>query len=169
MGRGWLSVVAVVVLLAGCSGGSDVAQDPSVTSPPVSSSAPDQAPVTSTAPDEPTATESPVPETEPAASPMLAGLPLIELLTPSSGGGVRPLLQWSPTGAPIYGVYIYAPGGSLYWAWRGRETEVFVGGAIRIEPEHPGPSITEGMTWAVVAYDENLLPLASSAVVPIGP
>ncbi|HEC11055.1 MAG TPA: hypothetical protein ENI86_16055 [Acidimicrobiales bacterium] len=109
-----------------------------------------------------------VPE-EDSPEQLLAGLPEIELLSPANGGGIRPLLQWEPTGAALYGVYVYAPDGSLYWAWRGREAEVYVGGAVRIDPERPGPSITEGMTWSVVAYDADLLPLASSAIIPIAP
>lgn len=92
------------------------------------------------------------------------------LLTPSSGGGLRPLLEWeSVSGADHYGAYVYAPDGSIYWAWTGRATQVHVGGEPRLEDRAPGPSVIDGMSWAVIAYDAEMLPIAVSGRQPIGP
>ena len=95
---------------------------------------------------------------------------VISQATDESGGGIRPLLEWTAVpSADHYGVYVYAPSGATYWAWRGDNTSVFVGGATQIREDAPGPSVSDGMTWAVVAFDANLLPIGASAIRPIAP
>ncbi|MDX1691082.1 MAG: hypothetical protein R3290_08685 [Acidimicrobiia bacterium] len=90
--------------------------------------------------------------------------------TAHSGGGIRPLLAWEPVeGADHYGVYLYAPDGSVYWVWRGEATGVPVGGEPRIREDAPGPSVVEGMTWSVIAYGEDLIPIAASPLRAIAP
>ncbi|HUG48045.1 MAG TPA: hypothetical protein VMP67_06495 [Candidatus Limnocylindria bacterium] len=92
------------------------------------------------------------------------------LKTPTSGGGSRPLLEWEPVAdADHYGAYVYAPEGIIYWAWAGRETSVHVGGEPQLREGAPGPSIVDGMTWAVIAYDPDLIPIAVSELRPISP
>lgn len=95
---------------------------------------------------------------------------VIELRTPTEGEGLRPTLRWvAVDGADLYGVYLYDPDGAVYWTWRGEGTEVPVGGSPRLDDDAPGPRVTPGMTWAVVAWDADLLPVAASAERPIGP
>lgn len=110
-------------------------------------------------------------ETRPAAEPLFAGLEeSVTLLTETADGGHRPLLEWEPVAdADHYSAYLYAPSGEVYWAWTGRDTSVPVGGAPRIDDGAPGPSVTDGMTWAVLAHDAAGLPLAVSEQRPIAP
>ena len=90
--------------------------------------------------------------------------------TPHSGEGVRPLLVWEPVDdADHYAVYLYAPDGAVYWTWRGEAPEVYVGGEIQIREDAPGPSVVEGMTWSVVAFGEDLIPMAASPLRAIAP
>lgn len=92
------------------------------------------------------------------------------LTTPTSGGGIRPVLAWEPVeAADRYGVYLYAPDGSLYWSWQGRETSVPVGGRPQLREDATGPSVIEGMSWVVIAYNQEQLPIASAGPRPIGP
>ncbi|MGA9191965.1 MAG: hypothetical protein WBZ24_09550 [Anaerolineales bacterium] len=120
------------------------------------------------------------PSAVPAASPtqpqesgpvgFLDFLPSMTLTTPTSGGGIRPVLAWDPVdGAAWYGVYLYAPNQELYWSWQGRETSVPVGGRPKLNDDSLGPSVVEGMTWNVIAYDANNLPVASGGPRPIAP
>jgi hypothetical protein len=100
-----------------------------------------------------------------------AGLESIELLTPTQGAGTKPLFEWSPVeGAARYALLVYFPDGEPYWAWTGAETSVYLGGGHEAPPEDAaGPSLVEGMSWAVLAFDgENNL-IASSATRPIAP
>lgn len=149
----WLAV-ATMVVAAACSGGdSSTASDdeqPSAEEPAV---------------------ESAEDEAEPSAEPLFTGLDeSVTLLTATSGGGARPLLEWEPVAdADHYSAYVYAPNGDVYWVWTGSDTSVPVGGAPRIVDGAPGPSVTEGMTWAVLAHDASGLPLAVSEQRPIEP
>lgn len=92
------------------------------------------------------------------------------LTTPTSGGGIRPVLAWDPVnGADWYGVYLYAPNHKLYWSWQGRESSVPVGGRPKLNDDSLGPSVVVGMTWSVIAYDAQDLPIASGGPRPIAP
>lgn len=105
------------------------------------------------------------------AEPLFAGLDgSVTLLTDTSGGGPRPLLEWEAVAdADHYSVYVYAPDGDVYWVWTGHDTSVPVGGAPQIADGAPGPSVTDGMTWAVLAHDADGVPLAVSEQRPIAP
>lgn len=94
----------------------------------------------------------------------------VVLVTPFSDNGVRPLLSWEPVdGADRYGVYVYAPNGRAYWSWTGSVTSVHVGGDPQLRDGAPGPTVSDGMTWAVVAYDADVLPIAVSELRAISP
>ena len=122
---------------------------------------------TTDAADEPTAETAP-PATEPPAAPeplFGTGDNLIGLETADGEFEGRPMLSWTPVdGADHYGVYVYAPDGQIYWAWRGRETSTPLGGDIG---NAAGPVAAEGMTWAVIAWDADLLPITVSLVEPL--
>lgn len=126
----------------------------------------------------PTADDAAEPGTSsPAATPSPSGAPLfggfdkqIRLLTPESGGGTRPLLEWEEVdGAAHYAAYLYAPSGALYWVWTGSGSAIHVGGEPQLREEAPGPSVTEGMSWVVVAYSDIMVPIAVSPQRPISP
>jgi hypothetical protein len=98
------------------------------------------------------------------------GLETIELLTPTEGGGRRPILEWQPVaGAEAYNVVVLAPSGRVYWGWRTVETSVPVGGHPRLNESAAGPAISAGMTWSVtaVASDGSLIALSDQR--PISP
>lgn len=118
----------------------------------------------------PSATEPPS-TTEPASELADAlDLPVIELLTPASGGGDRPDLSWAPVdGADLYQVVLLAPDGAFYWGWTGNETTIPVGGLPRLVPEAAGPRLIPSMSWTVTAIDERSLPLAIGGPAEISP
>lgn len=98
------------------------------------------------------------------------GLPGIELLTPSSGGGTRPILEWTEVnGADHYLVSVKTAEGNGYWAWRTDTTSVPVGGPPRLNEEAVGPRIVTGMTWSVIALDRSDAIIAASNNRPIAP
>lgn len=175
--RPGLSVYAVmaVVVLGACSG-----SDSSDETEPVTTSTPSSEVVTETTDQRVDVVEAPTPETSapvaetapPATEPPAPPAPLFgnwdELIGLETADGEfegRPVLSWSPVdGADHYGVYVYAPGGQIYWAWRGRDTSTTLGGDIG---DAEGPAAGEGMTWAVIAWDADLLPLTVSLVEPL--
>ena len=140
-------------------------------------------PPTSTAPDTPSTmttagstTSVPASEDDPSVPvetqpPLFDGLGrTVTLLTPESGSGIRPLLEWEPVdGADYYSLFLYAPSGRVYWGWAGRGNAVHVGGEPQIQEDRPGASIVDGMSWAVIAYDAESLPIAVSPQRPISP
>jgi hypothetical protein len=98
------------------------------------------------------------------------GLAEITQLTPVSGGGTRPILEWEPVeGALNYYVAVVDPGGGPYWAWRTGATAVPVGGEPRLDEGAFGPAISEGMAWSVTAVDADGALIAISAMRPISP
>jgi hypothetical protein len=170
-----VALLLVALLLAGCSGAPQATD-----SPGPASAEPVARPETPGAPpptDEPSslaptsdpgdATDSP----DGTPAPLFGGIAArVVLLTPISGGGTRPLLEWEPIpDADHYGAYVYAPDGSIYWAWTGRQTSVHVGGEPQLREGAAGPSVVDGMSWAVIAYDAELLPMAVSELRPISP
>ena len=66
-------------------------------------------------------------------------------------------------------MFLYAPSGEVYWSWAGTATQVHVGGEPQLHEGASGPSVIEGMSWAVIAYDADLLPIAVSEQRPISP
>jgi hypothetical protein len=107
----------------------------------------------------------------PSGPPLLAGVDgTMTLLTPTSGEGIRPLLAWAPVStADHYALFLYAPSGEVYWSWSGTATEVHVGGEPQLRDGASGPSVVEGMSWAVIAYDAGMLPIAASEIRPVSP
>ena len=179
-------LAGVLTLLAACSGDDDAARPPTTTSAATSTIAPVARTEPTTPPTEPTnpptepttttrATTSSVPTTTTTpptiAAPLIAGIaPTIEPITAPAGGGIRPLLEWTPVeGAAHYTVIVYAPDGTPYWTWTGTETSVHVGGEPVLDDARPGPSVTAGMTWGVAGLDANLNLVALSARHPIAP
>jgi len=98
------------------------------------------------------------------------GVGTIEQLTPISGGGTRPLLEWAPVdGADRYFVLVSAPSGVIYWGWRTSDTSVPVGGYPQLNEGAAGPAVSEGMTWTVTAVDADGRIIAVSPHRPIAP
>lgn len=122
--------------------------------------------VTSTSP-APTSDQAPQESSPPEILEHLEG---IALLTPTAGGGTRPTLEWEGVEeADRYGVYLYDPGGKLYWSWQGRETSIPVGGRPRLVEDALGPQVSEGMTWTVIAFDADQAPVAAGGPRAIAP
>ena len=149
--------LTVAALLAACtSGGPDDEAAPERATASVAVSSPSAAPEV---------TEEPTPF-------LLAygiDVGLVELTTPVAGGGPRPVLAWEPVdGAEVYAVVVHDVDGAPYWGWELEETSVRLGLEDRPDTA-PGPRAAEGMTWSVVAYDADWLPLAASERRPIAP
>lgn len=169
-----------LLVLSACAGGDagrvpsgDAAPDASsaTVAPTVAPSVVEIASSTTAAVATTTVTTEPVAVTSPPSTPLVEGLQgTIELLTATSAVGVRPLLEWSPVdGASWYIVTVFAPDGAAYWSWTGESTTVHVGGEPRLDDDVPGPSIVDGMAWAVTALDAELVPIAVSDRRPIAP
>lgn len=167
----------MLVALVSCSGGDDTAENE--TSSNSTTSAPGVSATSVPADDSGSAATTVVPvDDEPAPTtappitvPLIEGLAAeVELLTASSGTGIRPLLEWSPLGgASMYMATVYSPDGSPYWTWTGAATSVHVGGDPVLDDSVPGPSVIEGMTWGVVAFDDEVVPIALSSRQAISP
>jgi hypothetical protein len=100
-----------------------------------------------------------------------SGLEQIELLTPTSGVGEKPLFEWSAApGASSYALFLYFSDGNPYWAWSGESTSIYLGGYASAPPaDAAGPILVDGMTWAVIAFDASENVIASSEKQPISP
>ena len=160
-GAGQHAAALLVMLAAACGGTGNPTGLPTTTVHPTA-----VPPATTTEP--PVTAPSPLP----SAGEQLFGDfgTVVTLHTSTSGGGGRPLLDWQQVaGADHYGLYVYAPDGRIHWAWTGRETSIHVGGEPQLREGAPGPRITEGMSWAVVAYDADMLPITTSEIRPISP
>lgn len=87
----------------------------------------------------------------------------ITQLTPTSGAGLRPLLEWEPvSGAARYSVIVFNPDGSPWWSWGGDGTEVILGG-VSTDAPIGGPVAKDGVTWVVFAFD------ADEALIGVSP
>jgi len=170
--RALVSVACVLpLLLAGCSSPDPptaddeadvVVEDVEEVEPEVTTDA--------GAPEEDPAEPEPVVEEDPPRPDL--GLPEMVLATPAEGGGQWPELAWEPTaGADNYAVTLYDPDDVAYWAWQGSDVSVIAGGFDPAPPEGSGvaPRVREGMTWDVVALDEDGGLIAQSGVRPISP
>ncbi|MHB0915526.1 MAG: hypothetical protein ACYC4M_07585 [Thermoleophilia bacterium] len=101
-----------------------------------------------------------------------AGLPGINLVSPDvSGAGEVPAFEWEAIeGADRYRLVVLDGGGAMLWAWNGADTRVNLGGVPDERPEQtPGPVITDGSQWSVVAFDAEGTPLAVSELRPVSP
>lgn len=96
-------------------------------------------------------------------------VPEIDQLTPTTGVGRRPLIEWSGIdNAHAYELTVFGAGGTIYWSAVGPETSIYLGGAPASD-QSPGPQIQDGMSWAVVALDVDGNVIAQSRVRPINP
>jgi hypothetical protein len=96
-------------------------------------------------------------------------VPEIDQLTPTTGVGGRPLIEWGGfDDAHAYELTVFGASGTIYWSVVGPETSIYLGGAPASD-QSPGPQIQDGMTWAVVGLDADGNVIAQSRVRPINP
>lgn len=152
----------VTVLLAGCSSSS---------TDPASTTAVDGAVSTTTIAESSTTIPQTTETTTTLASePAIKGLAVIEQTTPTSGGGTRPLLEWTAVqGASTYLVVVYTETGGSYWSALTIESSTFVGGPLQIPSGRTGPNVADGYTWTVYAEDAEGNLLAASPRRAIAP
>lgn len=95
----------------------------------------------------------------------------IELLTPTTGAGLKPRFEWMPVqGAARYSLLVRFADGQAYWAWGGVETSVYLGGAHSSPPPNAsGPLLQPGMAWSVIAFDAEQNVIATSGLQTISP
>lgn len=95
----------------------------------------------------------------------------IQLLTDIEGAGGKPLFAWEVvSGASRYQLIVFDEAGEPYWAWEGTRTQIYMSGTDAQPPnDSSGPSIDEGYTWAVVAYDSDGKISAASEIRSISP
>jgi hypothetical protein len=95
----------------------------------------------------------------------------MENIMPLQGVGLRPRFEWQTiNGAAHYGIIILDPKGSPYWGWRGEKPWVYLGGIDEPLPEiNEGPILIDGMSWRIVAYDANEVPIATGGPWAIAP
>ncbi len=106
----------------------------------------------------------------PAGDPVVHDADPITQLTPTTGEGIRPLLEWeSVPSAAIYTVIVYDAVGAPYWSAVTAEPQVFVGGRLQIPEGRTGPNIGDGYTWAVYADAADGTFLAASPLRDIAP
>lgn len=157
------ALLALTVTLAGCTSGEEPDDLPTATAPDGDTPTRDAGTSSPTA--SPTASQT----AAPGPSWLDVGLPAIELTTPHEGGGDRPVLSWQPVdGAASYTLVLRDGNGRTYWSWIGTATEVPVGG-VDLPDTVSGPRVSDDTTWAVMALDDALLPVAVSEVRPIRP
>ncbi len=112
-------------------------------------------------------------EQAPSGEPFLpfSGLTSIQLLTPSSGAGIKPLFEWSPIdGAAQYSLFLQFSDGQPYWTWTGTSTSIYLGGTDSPPPEDAaGPILEDGMSWSIIALDAQGNIIATSALQLISP
>jgi hypothetical protein len=67
--------------------------------------------------------------------------------------GERPRFTWTAVdGATEYTLVVQNLRGRPYWAWRGAETRVFLGGIDEPSGDAPGPVLAKPAQWQVIAY-----------------
>ncbi len=175
---GWaILCIAAALALASCGGGNEDAATAPETAGDAAPTVTDVSPAAETDENTPTDETGDAGNDDPAeadsTSTALAdslGLATIEILTPTSGGGDRPALSWTPVqGAETYQVTLLAPDGTFYWGWTGGDASVPVGGLPRLIPEAGGPRLIPSMSWTVLAFDADVLPIAAAGPAQIGP
>ena len=151
-----VSTLVALLLLASCGASSDSSQaaTPTSTATAVEPTVP---PVTTTTDEDATQTSpttAPTPVVESPAEPLLEGVPLLQIITPTAAVGIRPLLEWETIeGAATYRAVVLDADGNIAWAWIGDGISIPYGGAEFPADYGDGPMVTTGSTWSVVALD----------------
>jgi hypothetical protein len=86
--------------------------------------------------------------------PTPAGVAEVRLVGPAEhGAGTAPTFQWTAVpGAVRYQLFVRDAQGGPIWAWEGTDTSVRLGGlSIDLPAGAPGPRLTPGATWLVLA------------------
>ena len=164
-------LASLLLLLAACTSGDAIVPiEPAEDGSPTVSVAPD-GPSSADETDEGPLAVDATPAVEAVVEEVLVpSFTPMTLLTPASGEGTRPLLAWEPIeGAVHYAVTLFAPDGRPYWASLLIETQTYVGGPEQIAEGQAGPRVISGMTWMVIAYDDEQMPIAVSGERPVGP
>jgi hypothetical protein len=162
--------IAGILAISACSSGSSEGNASESTEPSDIAATTTIAGDSSQASDTTATTATPETTTTTVAEPAMAGADLVEQLTPTSGGGTRPLLEWvSVDGAATYLVNIYTDSGGPYWSAVTQDTKTYVGGPLQIPAGRTGPNVADGYTWVVYAEDADGNLLAVSARRPIAP
>jgi len=93
------------------------------------------------------------------------------LLTPLTGGGIKPLFSWEPVDrAESYGMVLFGPEGDPYWAWQGYETKIYLGGLTDTPDLGSIGQILSGcMSWITTAYSAEGIPIAAGGFRSISP
>jgi hypothetical protein len=151
--RNVLTVVAALVVAAGCAG-----TDPAA--PGGGAAAPVGAGPASTA-------GSGDARSAIARPALLADLASVELHEPPlTNAGPVPVFAWTAVdGAATYRLTVLGPDGPR-WGWEGPETSVRYGA---VEDGQPGPVIVPGSWWSVAAVDADGELLAASDLRPVSP
>jgi len=161
--------VSATIILGACAGTDTGA----ATTADVEGQGPGVGAVGTTTPDQtetPTTTPIETTTTTEASPPVITGADAIEQVTPTSGGGSRPLLEWVPVdGAATYFVILYTESDEPYWSAVTSEPSTFVGGPLQIPTDRTGPTVAEGYRWAVYADDAEGNLLAASPLRTIEP
>jgi len=80
-------------------------------------------------------------------------LPGVEKMPAKARAGERPRFTWPAVDdATEYTLVVQDLRGRPYWAWRGGETTVFLGGIDEPSEDAVGPVITKPAQWQVIAY-----------------
>ncbi len=161
--RRTLAAALLVPLLAvACSDDDGADTEPSTTAPTVTDGTDDSVA------DDTTSTTQPAAEGMSITDALDVGV--IDIVTPPSGGGERPLLEWTEVdGAGEYDVVVLTEDGEPYWAWVGQTNSVVFGGG---DPDgEPGQlAVVHGpLTWTVAAFDAAGDLLALSERIPLAP
>jgi hypothetical protein len=162
MTRATLPAVLLVLAatVSGCSSGDD---GPTTESPSRADST--TSTIASSAAEEPQTST-----TTTTTGPAISGVDPIEQLTPQSGGGSRPLLEWLPAGnAASYFVVVYDENADPYWSTLTSEPRVYVGGIAQIPEGRDGPAVAAGYSWVVYADDIEGNLVAASGIRSIAP
>lgn len=163
------AALAMIAVGACSSGGTDTTSTSTSPTAAVSTTLTGATETTSTTALESTTT-LPEPTTTVAAEPVIKGADPIEQITPTSGGGMRPLLEWVPIDeATTYVVTVYTRTGGPYWSAVTIEPKTYVGGPLQIPAGRTGPNVAEGYTWTVSAEDADGNLLAASPLRAIAP
>jgi hypothetical protein len=155
------ALVATMMIMAGCSSAeSDTDIAPTSTTSSDATAGPDGT-------DDTSSTTAPTTAPPP---PVIDGLAPVVLLTPASGGGPRPLLEWERVvEAASYLVVVYDGDGDAFWSAITDATSVYLGGPELIPEANSAPRLAGDSTWVVFARDATGRVIAASGRAPIAP